>query len=120
MSDQILLDHIQDRLDRLEDFQRRIDNPQGWLEEKIAALKIDGVESIRLQFRDDFEGDPTVYFRVVLNDYDKGKFSERYENCYKPVERSARDLVSKLAERRFSHFRYRTHGENEKLKDGGW
>ena len=102
---------IESRLAALENWRMYTEEPDRWLQKTVAALKINGVVSIRAQFGETYyESDPCIHVRIVTLD---GQSDNRIEIQHKIIEALA-PLGTPV------RCNLRTVTENEKLKDSKW
>ena len=96
--------------DQLRDFEQKV--------EKVATRFPDEVVRIRYTFGRDWDGDPAVYFRILLTDAARSRY----------LLSELTDLVGSTLIRELGlddmeyipHFYYRSKAEQDKLQDPEW
>ena len=96
------------RPEELERFEQDVQN---------AARKYPEIVRIRHAFDEDWDGDPAIYFYVVLSD-DAAKEDRLGEITSRIRDEMPRDLG--LTYERFPHFRFRSKAEEDVMRSPEW
>ncbi len=91
------------------------------VEEEVqqVAAKFPEIIWIRHAFRDDWDGDPAIYFQVLLKDETTADF-EQYRALTRRIEDTTETDLGIWDTEYLPYFRFRTKSAQERLKDPQW
>ena len=83
-----------------------------------AAQKFPDIVRIRHSFGEDWDGDPAIFFRVVLSD-DAAR-DERLGEITALISKQMSDELELTTFERIPYFRFRSKAEEDKMKSPEW
>ena len=86
--------------------------------ERIAKEFAPDVVHVRVRYGEDYEGEPSVYFRVILSD--EAATDERLRVIARQVEKRFAEKLGVWESPYFPHFRFRSQSEQDRMKDPLW
>ena len=85
---------------------------------EVERLMAPDVVHIRYDLRDDWSGDPAVFFRVLLSD--EASEQRRLHEIARRVERNLESLLDFSAMGYFAYYNFRTASEQAVLREETW